>query len=79
MSGPIRTIVTVKRGMTCGTWLVDVEESHESHVFSWGESAYHLRRFYLPTVYRSQRTAERAARALARNMRGVFVQPNEWT
>lgn len=74
---PIRTIVTVVRGLTFGTYLTEIEESHADPVFRTIDSAYHLRRYQLPTVYRSEATATRAARILAHRMNGTFVPRSE--
>lgn len=69
----IRTNVSVIHGSAivdgpCA-WLVDVEESAPAPLFA---GPYHLRRYQLPTRYRTQALAERAARELAASMRGTF-------
>jgi hypothetical protein len=78
MGASVRTIVTVLPGLTPGTWHVDVEESCAESVFSPApDYAFNHRRFQMPTVYRSRRTAERAGRSLAMCMGGVFRLPPE--
>lgn len=78
MGASVLTIVTVLPGLTPGTWHVDVEESCAEPVFSPAPIyAFNHRRFQLPTVYRSRRTAERAGRSLAVRMGGVFRLPPE--
>jgi hypothetical protein len=69
----IRTNVSVIHGSSivdgpCA-WLVDVEESAAGPVFA---GPYHLRRYQIPTRYRTQALAERAARELAASMGGTF-------
>lgn len=57
-------------GAPCA-WLVDVQESDSAPSFA---GHYHLRRWQLPTPYRTQALAERAARKLAESMRGTFYR-----
>jgi len=78
MGAAVRTIVTVLPGLTSGTWHVDVEESCTEPVFrSAPDYAFTHRRWQLPTVYRSRRSAERAGGILAMCMGGVFRLPPE--